>query len=212
LWIGRLVVLAALVVVQAAMAPWRRRDVVLVLLAVGFAGSLVGVGHGMTGAGHGVAAARIHMAADVTHLLCAFAWIGGLFGLGQLVRAAMTEKTSPDAVRVALERFSGAGYWVVALLLITGCINAFVMVPRPDSLLTSDYGRVLVVKIVFALMMVAIALLNRIALAPALAGAVTGAPGPAVLRKLWRSVLVEQVVGVLVLIVVARLGTIHPVP
>jgi hypothetical protein len=36
--------------------------------------------------------------------------------------------------------------------------------------------------------------------------------GPAGIRTLWRSVMVEQGVGMAVLAAVALLGTIHPVP
>ena len=38
------------------------------------------------------------------------------------------------------------------------------------------------------------------------------AAAPASVRALWRSVMVEQGIGLLVLATVALLGTIHPVP
>jgi putative copper export protein len=55
LWIGRLIVLLAMFAIQLGGRPSRLRDGALVLLAAGFAASLVGVGHGMTGAGPGSA-------------------------------------------------------------------------------------------------------------------------------------------------------------
>src|SRR5262249_20339358 len=129
-------------------------------------------------------------------------WIGGLFCLG-LLRVG-----DADAVRHALPRFSRIGYWAVALLVISGVVNALVLVPTPDRLVDTDYGRVLLIKIALALVMVVIALVNRLVFTPKIA---TKAQ-PADIRSLWRSVLVEQGVGLLVLAVVARLGTIHPVP
>jgi putative copper export protein len=99
------------------------------------------------------------------------------------------------------------GYWAVALVLITGCVNALIMVPRPASLIGSEYGRILLLKLAFVLLLVAIAIVNRVVLTPPImAGDSTG------VRRLWRSVLVEQGVGILVLASVSWLGTVHPVP
>jgi putative copper resistance protein D len=208
LWIGRLIVLLAIFAIQLGSRPSRLRDVALVLLAAGFAASLVGVGHGMTGAGHGPVVARIHMIADMTHLLCAAAWIGGLFCLAPLLHRVVTGRATSEAARRALRRFSTLGYWAVALVLITGCVNALVMVPRPGSLIGSEYGRILLLKLAFVLLLVAIATVNRVVLTPPIMAA-TDSTG---VRPLWRSVMVEQGVGILVLASVAWLGTVHPVP
>jgi putative copper resistance protein D len=208
LWIGRLVVLIAIAGLQLAGKPTRRRDAALAILAAGFVASLVGVGHGMTGAGHGPVVARIHMAADIVHLLCAAAWIGTLVCLGYLLHAVLAGSAGIEAARIALRRFSAMGYWAVALVLITGCINAFVMVPRPASLTGSDYGRALLLKLAFVVLMVAIAIVNRVTLTPPIMTAMDSGG----MRRLWRSVLVEQGVAILVLAAVAWLGTIHPVP
>ena len=203
LWVGRLIVLAALLAVQAWARPSWRRDAALVALGAAMTASLIGVGHGMTGAGGGPAVARLHMVADVVHLLCAMGWVGGLFCLAQVLSRAAPD--GPD-LRIVLTRFSRLGYWLVALLLISGCINALVLVPRPDSLVTSDYGRVLLVKLGLVLIMVGFALYNRLTL---VTSAVTSKAGA---YTLWRSVLAEQGVGLLVLASVALLGTVHPVP
>ncbi len=208
LWGARLVLFVALLAVQAFGKPSRIRDGALFVLAAGFAASLVGVGHGMTGAGHGPLVADIHRAADVVHLLCAAAWIGALFCLGRLLRRAVTGRETADAARLALRRFSRMGYWAVALVLISGCINALVMVPGPASLAGSDYGRALLVKLALVLVMVAIAIGNRVVLTPRI---MSGAQSTG-WRSLWGSVAVEQVVGLLVLASVAWLGTLHPVP
>lgn len=208
LWIGRLIVLVAIFAIQLGARPSRLRDGALLILAAGFAASLVGVGHGMTGAGHGAVIARIHMVADMVHLLCAAAWIGALFCLGALLHRAAAGAETAEAARAALRRFSTMGYGLVALVLVTGCINALVMVPRPASLITSEYGRILLLKLVLVGLMVAIAIVNRVVLTPPIMAAV----GSAGLKSLCRSVVVEQCAAVLVLASVAWLGTVHPVP
>lgn len=200
LWITRLACLVAIFAVHALGRSSRRSDIALAIPAAAFTASLVGVGHGFAG---GDAVAPIHAVADMVHLLCAATWIGGLFCLGRLLGAG-----DPDAVRHALPRFSHIGYWAVALLVISGCVNALVLVATPDRLITTDYGRVLLIKIGLAVLMVAIALFNRLMLTPR----IMTKPQPTDIRGLWRCVLVEQGVGLLVLAVVARLGTIHPVP
>jgi putative copper resistance protein D len=128
--------------------------------------SLVGVGHGMAGNGR---LAPIHMVADMVHLLCAMTWIGGLFFLGlvvhQIVKAGAAARTGApsdtqselDALRRVLRRFSHIGYGAVALLVGSGCINALILVPQPDKLIGTDYGRVLLVKIALALLDVGVA-------------------------------------------------------
>ena len=208
LWIGRLVLLLALIAVEALGHPSRGRDGVLTLLAAAFAASLVGVGHGMTGSGHGAEIAWLHMLADMVHLLCAAAWIGGLVCLGLLLHRAITGRETLDVARAAVRRFSGVGYGAVALLLVSGCINALVLVPSPASLIESDYGRALLVKLALVAVMLAVALRNRLVLTPQIMGAVP-ATG---LKSLWRSVAAEQGIGLMVLAAAAWLGTIHPVP
>ncbi len=204
LWLARLALLIVLFAIQMLVRASRAREAALALFAGAFAASLVGVGHGMTGAGHGPTIARIHMLADIVHLLCGMTWIGALFWLGWLLHRAMTGDASADVARAVLQRFSRIGYWAVALLLISGCINTFVMVPRPASLIGSDYGQVLLIKLGLAAVMVAIAIVNRMVLTPPIVA------GPQSVGRLWRSVVVEQGVGLLVLAAVAWLGTIHP--
>jgi putative copper resistance protein D len=208
LWLARLAVLAGILAVQLLGPPSRLRDGALAVLAAGFAASLVGVGHGMTGAGHGPAVARIHMLADIVHLLCAATWIGALFWLGRFLGRVVAGSETPEVARPALQRFSRIGYWAVALVLISGCIIALVMVPAPESLLGSDYGRALLVKLALVLVLVTIAIANRVVLTPR----IMAAAQPLGVTSLWRSVLVEQGVALLVLAAVAWLGTIHPVP
>ena len=82
-----------------------------------------------------------------------------------------------------------SGYWAVALVLISGCINALVMVPHPGSLIGSDYGRALLVKLAFVVLLVAVAIFNRVVLTPPL----MAAKAPDHLRPLWRSVVVANV-------------------
>jgi putative copper resistance protein D len=202
LWIARLATMILILAIHAFVRPAPAKDAGVAFLAGAVAASLVGTGHGMAGEG---ALGPIHAVADVTHLLCAMGWVGGLFCLAQALRRVVYGSVASEDVRLMLMRFSRLGYWLVALLLLSGCANALVLVPRPDSLVTSAYGRVLAVKLGLVLIMVAFAVYNRVVLTARVASK-KGA------HALWRSVIGETGVGFLVLATVALLGTIHPVP
>jgi putative copper resistance protein D len=204
LWLARLAAMIVILAIQAFVRPARAKDTALVLLAGAVAASLVGTGHGLAGGG---ALGPVHAVADVAHLVCAMGWIGGLVCLAQLLRRVARREAGADLLHAVLPRFSRVGYWTVALLLVSGGINGVILVPSVAKLIGTDYGRVLLVKIALALAMVAIALVNRFALTPKIFAA--GAAGVHALR---RSVLLEQGVALLVLLSVALLGTIHPVP
>ncbi len=203
LWIARLALLAAIIGLCAP-AHWsRRRDTALLILAAAVTASLVGAGHGTAGSG---ALGPIHAVADAVHLLCAATWLGGLFCLALVLRRAVIGSMDAQSLEIVLPRFSHVGYAAVTLLLASGCTNALVLLPRPEALITTDYGRVLLVKIALTLLMVALALFNRVALAPRVVAAKGGT------AALWRSVVAEQGIGLAIIVTVAWLGTIHPAP
>jgi putative copper resistance protein D len=212
-WIGRLALLAA---VLALTLLWRRqtrgREQFLLLLSGMLTASLVGVGHGSIGTG---SLGLIHPAADMAHLLCAAAWLGGLVCLGLDLRHASNrgDVESIDMVRTMLPRFARLGYVAVATLLMTGCINTMVLVSRPEALIVTDYGRILLLKLGLVAMMIAIAICNRLIFSPwILQGAQSPGRDTENTKTLYRIVAVEQAIGLLVLAAVAVLGTTHPIP
>jgi putative copper resistance protein D len=211
-WIGRLALLAG---VLALTLLWRRqtrvREQFMLLLSGMLTASLVGVGHGSIGTG---SLGLIHPAADMAHLLCAAAWLGGLVCLGlDLYHASNGGNVeSIDVVRTMLPRFALLGYVAVATLIMTGCINTMVLVSRPEALIATDYGRILLLKLGLVAMMIAIAICNRLVFSPRiLPGAQSPKSDAENTMTLYRSVAVEQVIDLLVLAAVAVLGTTHPI-
>ena len=206
-WTERLALIAAIFILLAR--RWRRpRMVEFAMLALSGAlvASLAGIGHGSAGEGWlGV----VHLFADMVHLLCAAAWLGGLVCLGYVLhkRLAGVAVAMPD-VRTTLPRFSRIGYFAVAVLLVSGCVNAIVMVPSLEALIGTVYGRVLLIKLALVGLMAAVALVNRLVVTPRIIRSDT----IAAVALLWRNVVMEQSLGVMVLAAVAVLGTIHPAP
>ena len=139
---------------------------------------------------------------DALHLLSAGFWLGGLMVLVLLIPQHWRD---PAALLGPLKIFSVWGTLVVALLVATGLINAFSIVPfSPMSLHTSYFG-LLSVKVGLALVMIALAALNRWRFAPRLRSG-----GDEALRSLTASIRAEIVVGIIVVAIASCLGLTSP--
>jgi copper resistance protein D len=148
----------------------------------------------------------LHLVADALHLLGAAAWIGGLMSLALLLHVLGHRASVEPALRLDVaRRFSCLGIASVATLLISGIINAWILVGSFRALVVTDYGRVLMPKIAVFLVMVTLAAVNRLWLTPRLA-----APDGKSVHALTRSSIAEIVLGLLVFVIVGLLGTLHP--
>lgn len=193
--------LAAVLLLRTPAVRWIPLALSALLLA-----SLAWVGHavGEVGADH-----LIHVAADSLHLLAAGAWLGGLPMLALLLHRALVRATpeAHETARRATRRFSVMGLVAVATLLATGIVNTVFLSGSPSALIGTDYGRWLLVKIVLFAAMVAIAAVNRRVLTPQLE---SREPARLALLGLRRNALLEAALGVMVVAIVAWLGTAVP--
>ena len=174
---------------------------------LGLMAAIAWTGHG--GSDIGVAG-LLHAAADVLHLVASAAWIGGLVPLALLL--AELQRNSDGAgdaiVQRLVQRFSVLGVISVATLLVTGIINAWALVGSFDALAATDYGRILMLKIVLFAMMVGVAAINRFWLTPRLA-LPAGSPMDA-LREITRNSMIELALGLAIFAIVGALGMMHP--
>jgi copper resistance protein D len=154
---------------------------------------------------------NLHLAADGLHLLAAAAWIGGLVSLLLLLVTVQRNRTIAWAsiVQAAASRFSRLGIVSVATLLVTGMINAWILVGSFHALAVTDYGRLLMLKIVAFAVMLAFAALNRLWLTPRLTFA-GNEPRLDALRQLTRNSAIEIALGLIIFAIVGMLGTLHP--
>ena len=203
-WCGHLAFSAALVAL-CVVSPRRWGLAALSLAALLTLASLGWVGHAAMDMGGGV----VHEINQMAHLTAAGLWLGGLLPLGILLHRS----SRPDGAayvplaRAALPHFSQIGYVAVALLTLTGSINSVMLVGSFHALVTTPYGRLLLVKIALFIAMVGLAIVNRFRLVPRLRGL---GPPDIPLRALCRSVIAEQAIGLAILAVVAVLGTWPP--
>jgi putative copper resistance protein D len=170
-------------------------------------GSLAWSGHGVMDDGlTGV----VHLIADIVHLLAAGIWVGALGSL--LWRLLGADRDGAAAAHGALAGFATLGTASVALVLVSGVINSWLLV-GPGNLLSlgrSLYGQLLLIKLALFGGMLALAALNRFRLTPGLGAATTPADVDSAIRRLRLSLMLETVAAMVILGLVAWLGTLEP--
>lgn len=112
----------------------------------------------------------------------------------------------------ALDSFSAAGTLIVGVIIITGLVNLWFTVGLPDAggLFSSAYGQLLLVKLALFGMMLLLAALNRFRHTPALRHLLDSGNTVGAVRALRTSIAIEALCGMVILAVVAWLGTISP--
>jgi putative copper resistance protein D len=185
---------------------------VFMALATGFAlGSLAWTGHGAAGEG---SAGTSQLIADIIHLLGAGAWLGALAALTvMLFRSAggLTEGYLRLTHRL-LEDFSVAGTVIVTLVLGSGLMNSWMLV-GPQNVLTLHltlYGQLLIAKLLLFGVMLILAAANRFRLTPAFSRALHSEGTSGALAKLRKSLVLELSIALIILGLVAWLGTLEP--
>jgi len=203
----------ALVVAAAALV---RRQPTSALWAASFGGAvavggLAWAGHGATGEG---AIGWLHLAADIAHLLAAGIWVGALAFLLLLIArpSARTDPAHLWATHRALDGFSLVGTVVVAVIVVTGVVNAWLLVGAANifSLPGTLYGQLLIAKLLLFAAMLGFAVANRYRLTPAFAARIDARDHRGAVVALRVSVALETGCAVLVLALVAWLGTLQP--
>ena len=212
-WQARMAALLGTLYLAVALGG-RKRPTWLVLISLGAAtalASLAWTGHGA--ASDGIVGMR-HLIADIVHLLASGAWIGALAALGTMLfrpSATMTDDHLKLTHR-ALEGFSLVGTVIVALIVASGLVNSYMLVGPAHvlSLPSTLYGQLLMAKLALFGIMLALAAANRFRLAPAFDQAITNGGTSAAISHLRRSLIYEASAALLILGLVAWLGTLEP--
>ena len=206
--VAALAVAALAATLAAGRGPW----LATVALASGASlATLAWIGHGAMGAG---ATGWVHLTADILHLLAAGAWTGALLALVLLVArpARQVDAAHLALTHRALHGFGTVGTIVVAALVVTGLINAWLLV-GPDNIAalgTTAYGQLLIAKLTLFAAMLGLAALNRFRLTPRFEASIAAADHRGALGALRRSLAVETGCIVAILALVAWLGTLEP--
>lgn len=202
-WLARL----AIGILVAAVIMFSKADSAVarflqLTAALIFVGSLAFAGHAASTPGINGDA---HLAADIVHLVAVSAWLGGLlpYALYLSTLGRENSQASIGDIREVTRRFSNIGIAAVLAIVATGIINTLNLVASTELLLLTDYGRLLSLKLAIFAAMLMIASINRYVLTPRL-------PAPRTVAAISRNAMIEAALGLLVLGIVAALGTLPP--
>lgn len=205
---------AALAVAALAALFTARRGLWLVVVALASGAALATLawtGHGAMNEG---TVGWVHLAADILHLVAAGAWTGALLGLVLLVArpARRVDATHLALSHRALHGFGTVGTIVVATLVVTGLINAWLLVGPGNvrALGTTLYGQLLLAKLALFALMLGLAALNRFRLTPQFEASIAASDHRGALGALRRSLGAETGCIIAILALVAWLGTLEP--
>src|SRR5882757_2784139 len=135
------------------------------------------------------------------HLLCAAFWLGALPPLWVIVAGG-----NEPQIAAAAARFGKLALRVVALLLAAG-VSLLLMLISPAQLLSSDYGRLMSIKLLAVAALLGLAAWNKLHLTPRLLGREKRA---AILFR--RSLAAEISVGGFILMITAAFTTLTGPP
>jgi len=137
---------------------------------------------------HGAAAVAIHC----VHQMAAAVWIGAILGLWL---GAIRARLSDDWVNATAPWVSRLAVWTVAALILSGIYTAYhALMGDPALLIYAAYGRVLLVKLGAASIVLLIGAYNRFMLISELAA--SGARGALLRNVAVESILLLGVVGI----------------
>ena len=195
--VARSILVAALglgVLVAAGRQAFRRTRPVLLagagLVAVSFALS----GHAAT-----AGPAWITVPALTLHALSAAWWVGAFAPLLLALR-----RLPRHEAHALLAAFSTRAVVAVACLLLAGVTLSALQLRTPSALITTDYGRLLLLKLALVALLLGLGAINRLVLTPALER------GAAAVPRLQRTIGADLALAAGVVVVTAGLGTVPP--
>ena len=80
---------------------------------------------------------------DIVHLAGVALWLGGLV----LLALAVLPRSSVEELRDVLPRYSRQAFWCIVLIVVSGGLQAWRQIGSLSELRDTDYGRILVVKL-----------------------------------------------------------------
>jgi copper transport protein len=154
-WLARMLLAAAALVLALRLAPARRR-------AVGRWAAILGISLAalftvsLTAHAAVVPQAAWAIPVDWSHMAVMGLWIGGMLPLMLALRTTASQDITP-----IVQRFSAQALAAVGFLAATGLLAAYVHVRHPGLLLPTTYGVVLSVKLTFFAVLVGFGALHR---------------------------------------------------
>jgi putative copper export protein len=151
------------------------------------------------------------VAADATHLIATGLWGGGLLALFWILYRG-TKKSNlplPWAAEI-VRRFSWLALGSVTVIVLTGLYQSWIQVGSFNTLFTTDYGSVLVIKLALFVGMVSLGALNLLSTRPRLLRAAQQNKDEAATKKALLRVGAESFLALLVFLLTGLLTVLPP--
>lgn len=166
-------------------------------------------GHGST-----QSPVALNFPVNVVHVSAMAVWLGGLAALLFVAPRGTRELSPGDRGRLlaaALSRFSQVALIAVGAILLTGLIQAYVYVRHLDDLLSTGYGRAVLIKFCLLMVLIGIGAYNRRRSLPRLRRIAAGGESPGRAGLLLRRALRAEVALLVIVIgVTAALASYAP--
>lgn len=176
--------------------------------------SLVLTGHTRT-----VEPGWVMMLGDFVHVVAAGVWLGGLMVVVAMFRRSGDDEvgagdsgaatSGPVGLATVVSRFSGRALVAIAVVAVAGGVMTWALARHPRTLVSTDWGWALVVKLVLVGVLVVIAAFNRTRLVPLVTGTQQRSR-TAARRQLGTTMRVEVVLAVVILAVTSVLTGLRP--
>ena len=154
--------------------------------------------------GHGTGEPRWVLTTLVTlHVLGISFWIGALLP----IRRAVSKDSDLVSGGELAHRFGQQAQWIVGGLVVAGAVLAILIAGSPLSLVTTQYGMTLIIKLVIVSLLLALAAANKLRFVPAIRQGDASAA-----HHLRQAVSLEMIAVAVILLVTAILTTITPLP
>jgi copper transport protein len=207
-----LVIVPILFTLAREIPQWARfvRDVVFVAVGVGVALTFAYAGHGATGR-----LTYVALPADTVHILAAAVWFGGL----AVLAVALRDPGQPQGAARATDRFAVIALPAIAVVVISGMVQAWRQIETWPALWQTSYSRMLIVKSLLVGAIVVVASASRDILRRHVVPAVRNVVGvsaawaeapPDDVRRLRDAVWVEVALAVVVVAITAGLVNTEP--
>ncbi|HMK07983.1 MAG TPA: DUF4149 domain-containing protein, partial [Anaerolineales bacterium] len=149
---------------------------------------------------------------DWVHLMAASVWVGGLvyFLAGMIAAGAWPTDRRTVLASELIPRFSLVAASSVAAILLTGTYSSVLRLGGWSLLWSTTYGRVLLCKILLALVMVGLGAVNLLWVTPRMRRGAASGGDAALLRTFRRTVALEATLGALVLLAAGLLTSLAP--
>ncbi|TDT14746.1 copper transport protein [Ilumatobacter fluminis] len=137
----------------------------------------------------------LHAAVNLVHVLAAAVWAGGVFAMTTIVFMRRRSDDPTDTASMVV-RFSSIAGFALAAVAVAGAVMTFSIIDEPGDLFSTQWGRVMVAKIVGVALAALLGAYNHFRIRPSLE---QRPDDPALLADLRRTLAIES--GLFVLIV-----------